>query len=67
MLVVGNPEDLRVEGLWEPQEEPAMLSRLNLIFDVTPPDMITMVITELGMVPCTSVPVVLRVKHALIK
>lgn len=40
------------------------LSVLNLVYDVTPPELITMVITEVGMVPCTSVPVVLRVKHA---
>jgi len=37
---------------------------LNLVYDVTPPELITMVITELGMIPCTSVPVVLRVKCA---
>jgi translation initiation factor eIF-2B subunit delta len=37
---------------------------LNLVYDVTPPDLVSMVITELGMIPCTSVPVVLRVKFA---
>jgi len=37
---------------------------LNLVYDVTPPELISMVITELGMIPCTSVPVVLRVKCA---
>ncbi len=40
------------------------LSLLNLMYDVTPPELISLVITEIGMVPCTSVPVVLRVKHA---
>ena len=40
------------------------LNMLNLVYDVTPPELITMVITELGMIPCTSVPVVLRVKCA---
>lgn len=63
-MMTGNPQDL---NLTPTEEEPAMLSRLNLVFDVTPPDLITMVITEIGMMPCTSVPVVLRVKHALIK
>ena len=29
---------------------------------VTPPEFVDLVITDLGMVPCTSVPVVLRVK-----
>lgn len=36
---------------------------LNLVYDVTPPDFVDIVITELGMIPCTSVPVVLRVKN----
>lgn len=36
---------------------------LNLMFDVTPSDFVDMVITELGMIPCTSVPVILRVKN----
>ena len=40
------------------------LGLLNLTYDVTPTELIAMVITELGMVPCTSVPVVLRVKYA---
>lgn len=35
---------------------------LNLMYDVTPSDFVDMVITELGMIPCTSVPVILRVK-----
>ncbi|XP_075439645.1 translation initiation factor eIF2B subunit delta [Ascaphus truei] len=38
------------------------LRLLNLVYDVTPPDLVDLVITELGMIPCTSVPVVLRVK-----
>ncbi|XP_061609990.1 translation initiation factor eIF-2B subunit delta isoform X2 [Phyllopteryx taeniolatus] len=43
------------------QEVPS-LGLLNLVYDVTPPDFVDAVITELGMIPCTSVPVVLRVK-----
>ncbi|MED6281698.1 Eukaryotic translation initiation factor 2B, subunit 4 delta, 67kDa [Characodon lateralis] len=43
------------------QQEPS-LGLLNLVYDVTPPDFVDLVITELGMIPCTSVPVVLRVK-----
>ncbi|XP_032815104.1 translation initiation factor eIF2B subunit delta isoform X2 [Petromyzon marinus] len=38
------------------------LKLLNLVYDVTPPDFVAMVITDVGMIPCTSVPVVLRVK-----
>ncbi|XP_013874933.1 translation initiation factor eIF2B subunit delta isoform X2 [Austrofundulus limnaeus] len=44
------------------QEVPS-LGLLNLVYDVTPPDFVDLVITELGMIPCTSVPVVLRVKN----
>lgn len=36
---------------------------LNLIYDVTPPDLITCVVTDMGFLPCTSVPVVLRLKN----
>ena len=39
------------------------LRLLNLMYDVTPPDLVTSVVTELGFLPCTSVPVVLRVKQ----
>ncbi|KAL5013428.1 hypothetical protein ScPMuIL_007698 [Solemya velum] len=42
------------------------LTLLNLIFDVTPPELISVVITELGLVPCTSVPVVLRMQQSII-
>ncbi|XP_072000184.1 translation initiation factor eIF2B subunit delta isoform X2 [Engystomops pustulosus] len=38
------------------------LRLLNLVYDVTPPNLVDLVITDLGMIPCTSVPVVLRVK-----
>nr|XP_023011803.1 translation initiation factor eIF-2B subunit delta [Leptinotarsa decemlineata] len=37
------------------------LPALNLIYDVTPPDLVTAVVTELAILPCTSVPVVLRI------
>jgi len=37
---------------------------LNLVYDVTPSSFIDMVVTEIGMIPCTSVPVVLRVKNS---
>ncbi|OQV20116.1 Translation initiation factor eIF-2B subunit delta [Hypsibius exemplaris] len=52
---LGNPEDLRVPGLWSSgqEEEPTMMSWLNLAFDVTPPDMITMVITEIRLLSST--------------
>jgi len=39
------------------------LTVLNISYDITPPNLIAVVITELGAIPCTSVPVVLRVKE----
>ncbi|XP_063770990.1 translation initiation factor eIF2B subunit delta [Pseudophryne corroboree] len=63
-----DPDDLVVTrkgrcplGQWEKNQN---LRLLNLVYDVTPPDLVDLVITDLGMgmIPCTSVPVVLRVK-----
>ncbi|RWS16490.1 translation initiation factor eIF-2B subunit delta-like isoform X2 [Dinothrombium tinctorium] len=36
------------------------LNILNLIYDVTPPDFVSMVVTEKGIIPCNSVPAVIR-------
>ncbi|EDV20373.1 uncharacterized protein TRIADDRAFT_31911, partial [Trichoplax adhaerens] len=60
MIDLGNRKEGRVLDEWRSIDS---LRILNLLYDVTPPDFITMVITEVGMVPCTSVPVLLRVKH----
>lgn len=38
-----------------------MLTPLNLLYDVTPPDLVSAVVTEIAILPCTSVPVVLRI------
>ncbi|XP_013177068.1 PREDICTED: translation initiation factor eIF-2B subunit delta isoform X2 [Papilio xuthus] len=38
------------------------LTLLNLTYDVTPPSLVTAVVTELAILPCTSAPVVLRIK-----
>lgn len=40
------------------------LRLLNLVYDVLPPNLVTAVVTELGILPTTSVPVILRVKQA---
>lgn len=45
---------------WRQNESLRTLKLLNLAYDVTPAQFITMVITEVGMIPCTSIPVVLR-------
>lgn len=62
-----DPDDLIVTRAGKRQlehwQEVLSLGLLNLVYDVTPPDLVDIVITELGMIPCTSVPVVLRVKN----
>ena len=61
---LGDPAELATTGCkrldgWEEHDS---LKLLNLVYDVTPPEFVDMVVTDIGMVPCTSVPVVLRVK-----
>lgn len=66
---LGEPNDISTSTLvsndslknWH---EMSSLLLLNLLYDVTPADLISMVITEKGVLPCTSVPVVLRVRYA---
>ncbi|XP_025903020.1 translation initiation factor eIF-2B subunit delta [Nothoprocta perdicaria] len=62
-----DPDDLIVPRQGQAQlsgwAENKSLRLLNLVYDVTPPELVDMVITDLGMIPCTSVPVVLRVKN----
>ena len=36
------------------------LKLLNLLFDVTPPDFVSMIVTEMGIIPCTAVSAVIR-------
>uniref|UniRef100_A0A673BRH0 Translation initiation factor eIF2B subunit delta n=1 Tax=Sphaeramia orbicularis TaxID=375764 RepID=A0A673BRH0_9TELE len=62
-----DPDDLIVTRKGKTQledwQQVPLLGLLNLVYDVTPPDFVDLVITDLGMIPCTSVPVVLRVKN----
>ncbi|XP_029903613.1 translation initiation factor eIF2B subunit delta isoform X1 [Myripristis murdjan] len=62
-----DPDDLIVtrkgKTHLEHWQDVSSLGLLNLVYDVTPPDFVDLVITDLGMIPCTSVPVVLRVKN----
>ncbi|XP_013413098.2 translation initiation factor eIF-2B subunit delta-like [Lingula anatina] len=64
---LGDPGDLvkthKKENYLDNWKQCKNLSLLNLVYDVTPPEFVTMVITEIGVIPCTSVPVVLRVKQ----
>ncbi|XP_023036992.1 translation initiation factor eIF-2B subunit delta isoform X1 [Drosophila willistoni] len=38
------------------------LTPLNLNYDITPPELVSAVVTEVAILPCTSVPVILRIK-----
>lgn len=38
----------------------ASLKLVNIVYDVTPAEFVTVVITEIGLIPVTSIPVVLR-------
>ncbi|NWI39653.1 EI2BD factor, partial [Picathartes gymnocephalus] len=66
-LSADDPDDLIMLRKGQAQlggwAENKSLRLLNLVYDVTPPDLVDLVITDLGMIPCTSVPVVLRVKN----
>ncbi|KAL3687579.1 hypothetical protein R1sor_013888 [Riccia sorocarpa] len=55
--VCGRRDLKDLEG-WSPEDKHLQL--LNLTYDATPSDYVSMVITELGMVPPSSVPVILR-------
>lgn len=59
-LVSSLPPSVRRDGL----KDLPTLSFLNLMYDVTAPQFVDMVITEKGILPCTSVPVVLRMRNA---
>lgn len=63
---LGNPDaisripgrkDMKYLDNWISQEN---LQLLNLLYDATPSDYITMIVTDYGMVPPTSVPVIVR-------
>ncbi|CAD7014010.1 unnamed protein product [Ceratitis capitata] len=61
---LGNPDDLiRSDKCslanWQTKGK---MSPLNLIYDITPPELVTAVVTEVSILPCTSVPVILRIK-----
>ena len=61
----GDPDELMTSpdsplAGWRQSET---LSLLNLEYDVTPPELVDVVITELGAIPCTSVPAVLRLQQ----
>ncbi|KAF9918792.1 hypothetical protein BX616_005602 [Lobosporangium transversale] len=48
------------QGVLSGWKESRDLKLLNLLYDLTPSEFVTVVITEVGLIPCTSVPVILR-------
>lgn len=68
IFVSGNADDLvnhqpngkrSLLSNWQTKKS---LNLLNITYDVTPADLVTAVVTELAILPCTSVPVILRIK-----
>ncbi|XP_053674479.1 translation initiation factor eIF-2B subunit delta [Anopheles nili] len=69
---LGKPDDLiqlprigeytEVKPMLTGWEAMTSLTILNLHYDVTPPELVTAVVTEVAILPCTSVPVILRIK-----
>uniref|UniRef100_A0A1A9W9L2 Translation initiation factor eIF2B subunit delta n=1 Tax=Glossina brevipalpis TaxID=37001 RepID=A0A1A9W9L2_9MUSC len=60
---LGNPDGIVVDNMccltnWQAKH----ISPLNLNYDITPPELVTAVVTEVSVLPCTSVPVILRIK-----
>ncbi|KAI8356194.1 hypothetical protein BD560DRAFT_406809 [Blakeslea trispora] len=61
---LGNPDDLvnthKHDTALENWRDQPDLRLLNLLYDVTPSKYITLVVTEVGLIPCTSAPVIWR-------
>ena len=68
ILILGDPDDLvkirksETSSVLDNWRDVNSLYLLNLVYDVMPSSFVDTVITELGMVPCTSVPAVLNKK-----
>ena len=65
--ILGDPDDLVDSGLkdnpLEDWRDLSSLTLLNLTYDVTPANLVDAIISEISVIPGTSVPVVLRLKH----
>lgn len=62
-LIRINRDDSRYGDVLTDWRDIPKLKLLNLLYDLTPANFITMVITEVGEIPPTSVPVILREYH----
>ena len=65
LLFIGDPDDLVPIGrnMLQGWKNLSSLGLLNLTYDVTASELVTMVVTEVGNIPCTSVPVILRLSQ----
>lgn len=74
LYILGDPDDLITDHPLlksalspsttdTPNPSITNLNILNMTYDVTPPTFISAVITELGILPCTSVAVVIRMQN----
>ena len=61
MLEVRNRADVNKEIAGMQKDD--KLALLNLVYDVMPMAFITLIVTEFGLIPPTSVPVILREKR----
>jgi len=62
-LVFIDRDDARFGDVLSDWRDLAKLKLLNLTYDLVPAEFVSMVITEVGMIPSTSVPVILREYH----
>lgn len=68
MFALGNADELvnhQLNGKKSPLSNwrtKKSLNLLNITYDVTPAELVSAVVTELAILPCTSVPVILRIK-----
>jgi translation initiation factor eIF-2B subunit delta len=64
MMFADDPDDLvpvgGVDHILKDWKSKDRLKLLNLVYDLTPMDFISMVVTEVGVIPPTSVPVIIR-------
>lgn len=62
---VADARELISNGSFEKWKKKSSLDVLNLVYDITPMEYIDMVITEMGCLPPTSIPVILREQNIL--
>lgn len=59
---LGNEDDMDYSRAENKKENDSTVATLSVLYDITPADLVTAVVTELAILPCTSVPVILRIR-----